>query len=76
MENSNIENEVDGLLRESNEHFHDLFENMLEGVAFCQMIFDDSENPVDWIYLYVNPAFGSLTGLENIVGKHVIEALS
>ncbi|HME55315.1 MAG TPA: PAS domain S-box protein [Candidatus Lokiarchaeia archaeon] len=76
MENSNIDSDAEGLLGESNEHFHDLFENMLEGVAFCQMIFDDAENPVDWIYLYVNPAFGSLTGLENIVGMHATEAIS
>src|SRR5271157_5066950 len=75
MENSNTESEIEDLFRESSEHFHDMFENLAEGVAFCQMIFDDSENAVDWVYLYVNRAFGSLTGLENIVGMHVVEAI-
>ena len=52
-----------------------IFENMLEGFAYCKMIFDRDNHPVDWIYLDVNDAFDRLTGLENTVGKKVTEAI-
>jgi len=52
----------------------DLFENMLEGYAYCQMIFDN-DRPTDFIYLAVNEAFEKITGLKNIVGKKVTEVI-
>jgi signal transduction histidine kinase len=48
---------------------------MREGFAFCRMIFDHKDEPIDWIYLKVNPAFYKLTGLEDIEGKSVINAI-
>jgi len=62
-------------LRESEAQFRALFENMEDGFAYCQMVFDDEGRPVDFIYLNVNSAFGRLTGLENVVGKRVTEVL-
>lgn len=62
-------------LRESEAQYKALFENMQEGFAHCQMIFDGGGRPVDFIYLNVNSAFGRLTGLENVVGKRVTEVL-
>ena len=62
-------------LEESNQKYQNLFENMLEGFAFCRMIYDADGRPVDWVYLKVNPAFEHLTGLNNIVGKRVLEAI-
>ena len=47
---------------------------MAEGIAYCQMIFEDGK-PKDWIYLSVNPAFESQTGLVEITGKKVTEAI-
>jgi len=37
-----------------------LFENMLEGFAYCEMLFDDRDCPTDFVYLAVNSSFGSL----------------
>jgi PAS domain-containing protein len=45
-----------------------LRENMLNGFSFCEMIFEMGE-PVDILFLEVNSAFESLTGLTDIVGK-------
>ncbi len=61
-------------LHESEERYRSLFENMLNGFAYCQMLFDD-ERPQDFIYLSVNNAFESLTGLKNVVGKKVSEVI-
>jgi len=61
-------------LKESETHYRSLFENMLNGFAFCRMLFD-GERPVDFIYLDVNAAFESLTGLKNVVGKKVSEVI-
>jgi PAS domain S-box-containing protein len=49
-----------------------LFENMSEGIAYCQMIFEEGK-PRDYIYLSVNEAFTAHTGLQNIEGKKMSE---
>ena len=66
---------IENALRTSETHYRTLFQNMLEGFAFCQMIFDEQGLPVDWIYLEVNPMFEQVTGLKNIAGKRVTEAI-
>jgi len=54
--------------------YHSLFDNMLNGFAYCQMIFENGV-PVDFVYLDVNIAFKTLTGLHNVVGKKASEAI-
>ncbi|MCZ7402802.1 MAG: PAS domain S-box protein [Candidatus Methanoperedens sp.] len=61
-------------LRESEERYRNLFENMQEGFAYCRMFFENGE-PYDFIYLDVNEAFERLTGLKNVVGKKVTEVI-
>ncbi|HOT45800.1 MAG TPA: DUF3365 domain-containing protein [Spirochaetota bacterium] len=61
-------------ISESEKRFRSLFENMLEGFAYCKMLYDGGV-PVDFIYLEVNAAFKTLTGLKDVTGKkasHVI----
>lgn len=62
-------------LRESERKFRTLFEHMLEGFAYCRMIYDAEGHPADWVYLDVNAAFVHLTGIQNITGKRVLEAI-
>jgi len=50
------------------------FDTMLQGVAYCRMVFDGDE-PVDFVYMDVNPAFEALTGLKGVVGRPVSEIL-
>lgn len=57
------------------EHLRLLFDNMLEGYAYCRMIFDDQGQPDDFVYVDVNRAFGLLTGLQDVLGKRVTEVL-
>ncbi|MBF0503401.1 MAG: response regulator [Candidatus Riflebacteria bacterium] len=61
-------------LRQSEEYYRSLFENMIEGFAYCRMLFD-GERAVDFIYLNVNTAFETLTGLKNVIGKKVSEVI-
>jgi PAS domain S-box-containing protein len=59
---------------ESEELFRKLFDNMLNGFAYCRMIYEDG-HPSDFLYITVNEAFGSLTGLKHVEGKRVSEAI-
>jgi PAS domain S-box-containing protein len=61
-------------LKESEEKYHSLFENMIDGYAFCKMIYENG-NPVDFIYLDVNSSFEKLTGLKDVTGKKVTEVI-
>jgi len=51
-----------------------LFESMLNGVAYCRLEFD-GDRPVDFVYLAVNPAFETLTGLRNVTGRRVTDVI-
>ncbi|HVN94866.1 MAG TPA: PAS domain S-box protein, partial [Syntrophorhabdaceae bacterium] len=61
-------------LRESEKHYRSLFDNMLNGFAYCRMLFEENQ-PKDFIYLNVNDAFESLTGLKDVIGKKVSELI-
>jgi len=58
----------------SRERYRALFENMLDGFAYCRMLYTNGV-PTDFVYLEVNPVFERLTGLKDIVGKKVSEVI-
>jgi PAS domain S-box-containing protein len=62
------------VLRESEERYRSLFENMLDAYAYCRMV-NDEGSPQDFVYLEVNPSFERLTGLKDVVGKKVSEVI-
>src|SRR6185369_14913796 len=64
---------VEKELQESEKRYRSLFENMMEGFAYCKMLFDDDGLPVDFVYLDVNSAFVSSIGADNVVGKKATE---
>ncbi len=61
--------------RRSEERYLALFEGMLEGFAYCRMIYDDDGHPEDFVYLEVNDMFEPLTGLKDVVGKRATELI-
>jgi PAS domain S-box-containing protein len=61
-------------LRESEERYRTLFDNMLNGFAHCKMIYKDGV-PEDFVYLKVNTAFERLVGLACVTGKKVSEVI-
>lgn len=60
--------------RELEERYHSLFDRMLNGLAYCKMIYKDG-NPIDFVYIDVNKSFESLTGLTDVIGKKVSEVI-
>jgi len=65
---------ADQALQESGVRYRSLFENMLDGYAYCRMLFEHNQ-PQDFVYLDVNSAFEKLTGLKNVVGRKVTEVI-
>ena len=59
---------AEAALRESQARYRSLFEHMVEGVAYCRMLFDGAR-PLDFVYLDVNESFERLTGLKDVAGK-------
>lgn len=62
---------------ESEKQFRQLFENMEQGFALHEMIYDDSGKPVDYRFVLVNKAFEKLTGIEakSFLNKTIREVL-
>lgn len=58
----------------SSQVMENLLENMLNGVAFCKMIYENDQ-PVDFLFLFTNPAFHKQTGLDHVVGHLVSEII-
>jgi len=61
------------LLRESEENYRTLFNSMAEGFCTIEMQFNEDNEPVDYRFLEVNPAFERLTGIQNGRGKTMRE---
>lgn len=54
--------------------YRELFENMLHGFSYCKVLFDNGKVN-DYIYLEVNKAYESLTGLKEVRGKKISEVM-
>ncbi|MDD5313190.1 MAG: PAS domain S-box protein [Dehalococcoidia bacterium] len=65
---------AEAVLLESENRYRLLFDNMLNGMAYCKMIYENDE-PVDFIFLATNNAFERLTGLKDVKGKRVTEVI-
>jgi PAS domain S-box-containing protein len=63
--------QIENDLRNSEEQYRLLYENMAEGIAMHRLIFDADGNAVDYIIEGVNKSFENITGLsaEQAVGK-------
>ena len=61
----------------SEKQFRQLFENMEQGFALHEMIYDKNGNPIDYRFILINNAFNKLTGINafNYIGKTVKQVL-
>jgi len=61
-------------LQKSEKLYHSLFENMLNGFAYCKVLFENDQAQ-DFVYLEVNDAFEKLTGFKDVVGRKVTDII-
>jgi two-component system cell cycle sensor histidine kinase/response regulator CckA len=61
------------LLRESEKNYRTLFESMDEGFCQVEVLFDENDRAVDYLFLEVNPAFVGHTGIPDARGKTMRE---
>jgi PAS domain S-box-containing protein len=62
-------------LRESEYRYRHLFESIDEGFCVIELIYAEHADPVDWIYLEVNPGFERHSGMTGVVGRRIREIL-
>ena len=69
--------EAEKKLRDSKERYKRFFNNPLMGFALCEIITDNENNPIDFVYLKINPAFENLTGLKKkeVINKRATDIL-
>ena len=65
---------VNEKLLKSKQNYHSLFENMIEGFAYCKIVFENNKVS-DFIYKDVNPSFENQTKLSNVIGKKISEVV-
>jgi signal transduction histidine kinase/CHASE1-domain containing sensor protein/CheY-like chemotaxis protein len=65
-------------LGEIENRFQVLFENAISGVALHEIVLDEKGNPVDYIFLQVNPGFEKHTGLQiaDVLGKRATDVFT
>ena len=60
----------------SEERYRGLFDGLIDGFAYHQVVYDDSSEPVDYTYVEINDRFTELVGLgQEIIGKNVTEVI-
>ncbi len=62
-------------MRRSELSYRSLFENMLEGYAYCRVLLGDGDRPQDFECISVNRVFEELTGLKEVIGRKVSEVI-
>ena len=68
--------QAESLIRESEERYRQLFNNMTTGFALHEVIRDEQGKVIDYRFLEINPAYEKLTGLTpDIIGRTVLEVL-
>jgi len=60
-------------LRASEAKYRRLFTAIDEGYCVIQMLFNERDEPVDYCFLDINPAFERQTGIEHAVGRRMRE---
>ncbi len=55
--------------RENAERYQALFKVLDQGFCIIELVFDERERPIDYIFIETNPAFEAQTGLDDAAGR-------
>lgn len=69
--------QAEQIILESEIQFRMLFDNAISGIAIHEIVMNESGIPIDYIFLKVNKAFETYTGLlkANVLGRRVTEVI-
>jgi PAS domain S-box-containing protein len=65
--------QAEAALHESQERYQTLFQAMDQGFCIVEVLFDETQQPIDYRFLVTNPAFEHQTGLYHAVGQRMQE---
>ncbi|MBL1179060.1 PAS domain S-box protein, partial [Pantanalinema sp. GBBB05] len=60
---------TEAALRESEENYRSLFNSMNDGFCVIELLYDEQQQPVDYLFLETNATFERQSGLSGAVGK-------
>jgi PAS domain S-box-containing protein len=52
-------------------HYREIFDKIDSGFCVVQVLFDDTQRAVDYVFLEVNPAFERETGMRDVIGRRM-----
>ena len=66
---------AENALRESEKKYRYLFNRMLDGFSFCQILTNNKGGPIDFVFLETNDAFERMTGFNkpDLIGRKASE---
>src|SRR5665213_1777937 len=71
----NERKQVEAALRESEVRYHSLFNSIDEGFCVIEKVEGVAGEPLDFRYLEANPAFTTQSGMSDMIGKTIRQAL-
>jgi PAS domain S-box-containing protein/putative nucleotidyltransferase with HDIG domain len=68
---------ITAVMEENALKYEALFENQLNGLAYCKIVVDENNRPVDYIFLEINNAFEEHTGLKkkDVLDRRITEII-
>jgi len=64
-----------GRLQESEDRYRSLIDSIDQGFCVIEIIFDEQQHPIDYLFIEVNSQFEHHTGLKDCIGKQMRELL-
>jgi len=77
FENITEKIKLDSQIRINEQRYKELFDNIMDGFALHEILTDDNNIPIDYIFLDVNKKFETITGLrrDRILNKRILQVL-
>ncbi|MCX5810280.1 MAG: PAS domain S-box protein [Proteobacteria bacterium] len=77
IEDTTERKQAEEAMKENDLKYRTLFENQLNGHAYCKIVVDENNRPVDYIFLEINSAFEEHTGLKqkDVLGRRITEII-
>jgi PAS domain S-box-containing protein len=71
-----VNKRIEKQLSHSEERYRTLFNSIDQGFCVCEVLFDDFNQPIDYRFVEINPAFEKMTGIPNdeaLAGKTILQ---